>query len=92
MVRAGARKSAPDLAIDVPWDGLHGIRIEMKKHRKHFAGPAAIRNAVQPGQEEFIHSLRQLGYAAKICYGWVEAAEFVCEYFDWNPEAKGVAT
>ena len=48
----------------------HGLYIEMK----------AGKNKPSKEQKEWINSLQEEGYAACVCYGWLEAREVIEKY------------
>lgn len=91
MQAAGAKKNAPDLSLNYPRNGFAGLKIEMKRAREEFSCASAIRNARRPGQAEYLHLLERLGYMTGFAYGWIEAAQLVCVYMDWNPVDRGAA-
>lgn len=67
---SGKRKGFPDMLIFLP--GLV-IAIEMKRAiQKGKAKPVA-----SPEQKTWIENLNNLGHPAKICFGWIEAKEFI---------------
>ena len=88
--RAGARKSAPDISINYPVGKYHGLKIEMKKRREDYPSPSAIRNAIKPGQAEYLNLLSRFGFCTCVAYGWVEAAIATCNYFGWDPKSLGL--
>lgn len=90
MAKAGAKKSAPDLAINYPRNGYHGMKIEMKKCRRDFRSPSEIRRAQKVGQADYLNLMNRLDYFSCFAFGWVEAAIKICEYMDWDPRAKGL--
>lgn len=67
---AGVRRGVPDLFLDVPRGGFHGLRIEMKRKG----------GVVSPEQREVHAFLDQQGYAVQICWSDGEAIETIKEY------------
>lgn len=66
----GKRKGFPDMLVFLP-DLV--IAIEMKRTiQKGKSKPV-----VSEDQKTWISQLNELGHPAKVCYGWVEAKEFV---------------
>lgn len=73
----GVRKGVPDVALDIPRGGLHGLRIEMKRRDG---------GKLSDAQREWIDHYNAIGYRAVVCHGWQEAAKVIEEYL------KGEAT
>lgn len=67
----GVKPGVPDVALDEPRGGFHGLRIEMKRRQG---------GRVSPAQREWIDHYNQIGYRAVVCYGWDEAREAIEEY------------
>ena len=59
--RMGTRAGYPDLLLDVPLHGYHGLRIELKDLKG---------NTPSPEQRGWIVAHRQKGYAADVARGW----------------------
>ena len=76
----GVRAGYPDLLLDVPRGGYHGLRIELK------AGKGRTSDA----QTEWIAFLRAAGYAVHVCYGWPAAAIVILEYLGADPKEFGL--
>lgn len=60
----GVKPGVPDVFLDVPRGGFHGLRIEMK--RRHGG-------KVSEDQTDWIDWYNANGYRAVVCYGWDEA-------------------
>lgn len=90
LVKAGAKKSDPDLMLRVPMHGKAGLCIEMKRSQPAFRSESEQRRAIRDGQPEMIAFMRSLGYDAGFAYGWVEAAELICDYMRWPRTRVGV--
>lgn len=67
---AGVKPGVPDIALDVPRGGYHGLRIELKYGK----------NKPTPRQQEWLDHLNESGYKAVICYGAGEAIEEIIKY------------
>lgn len=71
----GKSKGAPDMLIFLP--GLV-VAVEMKRSIvKGKSKPIA-----SPEQKIWIEKLNILGHPAKVCFGWIEAKEFVEPYIN----------
>ena len=70
LKKQGVKSGVPDICLPVARGKYHGLYIEMK-HGK---------NSTSEKQEEWIAALREQGYAAVICYGWVPARETLIKY------------
>lgn len=68
----GLKPGYPDVNIDLPANGYHGLRIEMKRVK----GDA-------PGEEQvkWHGRLRGVGFDVRVCYGWEEAKRATLDYF-----------
>ena len=66
----GVKAGVPDIFLAFPWDGYHGLFIEMK----------AGKNKTTPAQDEWIGRLCQAGYAVAVCYGWEAAKKEILDY------------
>lgn len=67
----GVKAGVPDVFLDVPRGGFHGLRIEMKRREG---------GRLEPEQREWIDHYNQIGYRAVVCYGWDQAREVIEEY------------
>lgn len=72
--KLGGRKGYPDLLLEIPASGYHGLRIEMKAPVK----PAPV----TPEQKEWIARLEQKGFRALVCYGFDEARQAILTYLE----------
>ncbi len=70
LKRQGVRAGVPDLCLPVPNGKYHGLYIELKYGK----------NKPTDKQKSWITKLREQGYAAEVCYGWIEASETLCTY------------
>lgn len=69
--REGLRAGYPDLGLDVPRGGFHGLRIEMKRVRG---------GRLSAEQEDWIVFLLDQGYKAVVCKGADEAIQAIKDY------------
>lgn len=71
MKSEGVRRGYPDLQMDVPRGGFHGLRIEMKRIKG---------GSVSPEQKEVHQFLREQGYSVAVCRGNDEAIAVIKDY------------
>ena len=69
----GVKAGVPDVFLEVPRGGLHGLRIEMKRRRG---------GKVSEDQTDWIDYYNSNGYRAAVCYGWDEARSVIEEYLE----------
>lgn len=67
----GIRSGVPDIIIDHPLRGYHGLRIELKR-----AGGGRVSQA----QRKWLERLNARGYRAVVCNGFEEAKGVIDEY------------
>ena len=70
LKREGVRAGQPDLNLDIPSAGYHGLRIEMKAGRGRVTAP----------QQIAIDRLNGRGYLALVCRSAAEAIEAIEDY------------
>jgi len=80
LKRQGVKAGVSDLFFAYPVGNYHGLWIEMKKRRDQFKRPSDIKRAASDSQIEWIVQMRDQGYAAEVCFGWIEAMELIVEY------------
>lgn len=73
LKREGLRQGYPDILLDVPRSGYHGLRIELKRRKG---------STITSDQKKWIIKLNKQGYAAAFCYGWEQAWEFIHAYLE----------
>lgn len=78
LKREGLKKGYPDILLDVPSCGFHGLRIELKRRKG---------GRITPEQKEWIIELNKSGYAAALCFGWEDAWGFIENYLEGRKEA-----
>lgn len=76
MKREGVLAGVSDIMLPVARSGYHGLYIELKiKGGK-----------TSDSQKWWIAEVSKQGYFAKVCYGWVEAADVIKKYLGINEE------
>lgn len=71
LKRMGLMKGVPDIFLPLMSGGKGGLFIELKRTKG---------GKVSTEQEMCISMLNSAGYVAKVCRGWTEAADAICEY------------
>ena len=79
LKREGLRRGYPDIILDVPRGGYHGLKIELKRRKG---------SKITPDQKKWIIKLNKQGYAAAFCYGWEQAWEFIHAYLKCGKTAR----
>lgn len=69
----GLQSGVPDVFLDVPRGGWHGLRIELKRIKDY---------SISAAQNEWVKNLNRYGYAAAVCFGWEEAWEMIMAYIN----------
>lgn len=67
----GVKSGVPDVFLDVPRGGYHGLRLELK---------ATAKGKPSPEQVEWIEGYNARGYAAYVCIGWEQAQQIIIKY------------
>ena len=67
----GVRRGYPDILLDYPACGKHGLRIELKRVKDYH---------IEREQKQWIYKLNVNGYAAVFCFGWRHAWEVIEAY------------
>jgi hypothetical protein len=67
----GVKAGVPDVFLDVPRGGFHGLRIEMKRRKG---------GRVSDDQADWLDYYNANGYRAVVCYGWDEARMEIEDY------------
>jgi hypothetical protein len=76
MKRMGIRKGTPDIHVDVPRQGYHGLKIELKAPIIKGLG----KPSVSTEQKHMIELYLSEGYLATVCYGYREAIKVYLNY------------
>lgn len=71
----GVSKGYPDILLDHPSNGYHGLRIELKRLKGSYPTTE---------QKEWLSRLNKAGFKAVVCKGWFEAKEVIEEYLHEN--------
>ena len=67
----GVKSGVPDICLDWPGSGYHGLRIELKRTKG---------GRLSDDQKDWLERLNRAGYRAVVCYGWDEARREIEEY------------
>jgi len=67
----GVKSGVPDLCLPVARGNYHGLYIELKRIKG---------GRVEPSQEAWIVALKEQGYYATVCRGWVAASRVLIWY------------
>jgi hypothetical protein len=78
MKAEGVMAGVPDINLDVPRDGYHGLRIELK-----VAG-----RRPSPEQRAWIERYNRRGYRAIVCVGWEAARDEIESYLRHPAEER----
>ena len=73
LKRMGVSAGIPDLCIPMPFNGYHGLYIELKRREG---------GQVSEAQKCWLANLSALGYAVHVANGWDAARIAIMEYFD----------
>lgn len=73
--KQGVKAGYPDIAIDIPRNGYHGLRIEIKA-----TPPNDCR--VSESQKQWIEKLNNHGFKAVVCLGLNDAKQTIKDYFN----------
>jgi hypothetical protein len=82
----GCRKGVPDIFLDVPRHGFHGLRIELKRPGDKAQG--VKRGEVKPEQADWLAFLAEQGYLAVVCWGWESARDTLQTYLTPKTEQE----
>lgn len=69
----GVSRGYPDLLLDWPAQGFHGLRIEIKRQD-------ATPSDTKPEQREWHRRLEDAGYRVEVCKGWEAAWAIIVDY------------
>lgn len=73
MTEEGLKTGYPDISIDIPALGFHGLRIELKREEG---------GELSEKQRVWLARLNLFGYKAALCTGWEEAWSVLNEYIE----------
>ena len=71
LKRMGVQAGYPDLILDIPKGGYHGLRIELKKPKG---------SVTRDNQKERIAALIDEGYYAEVCKGFQDTTQTIKRY------------
>jgi VRR-NUC domain len=71
--RQGVKPGTPDIFLDFPSNGKHGLRIELKRRKG---------GVVSEEQKAWLEKYNANGYTALVCYGFDEARDAICTYLN----------
>jgi hypothetical protein len=74
----GLRPGVPDIFVNYPANGFHGLYIEVKRNRKY--SPSEMRTDTWLAQVKFLENAKSVGYAGDFCYGWEDGKRIVESY------------
>lgn len=70
MKAEGAKAGVPDYCLAAPSGAHHGLYIELK----------TLTGYASKEQKQWVERLREQGYRAEVCRGWVQAWRVIREY------------
>lgn len=71
----GVKNGVPDLMLLIKRGHWSGIFIELKRVKG---------GVVSTEQKDWLAFLREQGFGAIVCYGWLEARKVLIEYLEWK--------
>lgn len=78
LKQMGLRVGVSDLFICYPSNGFHGLFLEVKRNKKYT--PSDRLTTTWLAQEKFINTVKNVGFQAHICYGWVDGKKIIEAY------------
>ncbi len=72
----GAKSGVPDIFLPVARNNCHGLFIELKRPKSE----GKNKGIVSQKQNEWIDKLREQGYGACSCEGWIAARDVLVQY------------
>lgn len=76
--KMGLKPGAADLFIFYPTKKYHGLFLEVKRSKKYT--PSEMRTDTWIAQQEFLNSVKSVGYAGEVCYGVEDGVSIVEAY------------
>lgn len=73
LKKEGVKPGYPDIGLDIPMGGHHGLRIELKRK----AG-----GVTSAEQKKWIAALKSFGYRVEVCKGWEAARAVILNYLE----------
>ena len=80
----GSKAGVPDMNLDFPLSGFHGLRIELKRPKTHNKAEGKLSSK----QSEIMQAMNSAGYLAISCVGWIEATQAITKYLLGNYDVK----
>lgn len=77
----GVKASIPDIFLDVPRQGYHGLRIELKAP----GGNGERRGELKQAQLDRLNAYAEHGYLAVARWGWEAARNTLIDYLEGKP-------
>jgi hypothetical protein len=74
----GLRPGVSDIFIYRPTLTYHGLWLEMKRNKKYTK--LETNSKTWQAQENFLRSVKTIGYEGKMCYGWEDGIRIIEEY------------
>ncbi len=74
----GLRPGVSDLMIYYPTKTYHGLFLEVKRDKKY--SKSEMETDTWICQQEFIERVKSVGYAAEVCYGFLDGKRIIEEY------------
>lgn len=74
MKGLGVKAGVSDLFLPVARGGYHGLWIEMK----------AKKGKTSEAQADWINRMREQGYMAGVCHGWIPAKNTIKDYLEYK--------
>lgn len=74
----GLRPGVSDIFIYFPTKKFHGLWLEIKRNKKYTK--SEMSTPTWAAQEEFLKTVKSVGFSGEFCYGWVNGVEIINEY------------
>jgi len=92
-VGQGLSAGYPDLALEIPSRGHHGLRCEVKRRPAYYGTEQAMKAAVSDAQRDWLRRLWGQGYFAFVGFGMNQAIDVMSWYVGLTESAPtGVLT
>jgi len=78
LKRMGLRPGVSDIFIYYPTTSFHGLWLEVKRKKEYSFSERSTKTWM--AQEEFLKTVKDVGFAGYFCYGWVHGKEIVEQY------------
>lgn len=78
----GVKAGVPDMMLPVPRTLFAGLFIELKEPARKPKSDDAM-GGLSRAQVEWFERLRQQFYRVEVAYGWIEAANIICDYMQF---------